>query len=66
MVKLNYIIVYYISKLHYSGLSYLIMSLLLIEYCFCFRSPTSFTFTFQVLLKQIITIARYSNKLELD
>ena len=55
MVLLHHIIVYYISKLHYSRLLYLILSWLLfstafiILFLFSFYFSISFTFTLQIL-----------------
>ena len=72
MVLLDYIIIYYITKLGYSRLLlfYYVINIYLVLFlslsvCFHLRSPISFTFTFQTVIVFIIFITLYlANSLE--
>ena len=65
MVLIDHIIVYYITKLHYSRLLYLIMSWLLfsivfiILFLFLFYFSISFTFTLQILFDLVLHLLFY-------
>ena len=65
MVLLHHIMVYYITKLHYSRLLYLILSWLLfsivfiILFLFLFYFSISFTFTLQILFDLVLHLLFY-------